>query len=135
MNYNLLIVNINENETLTNTTNNIMFYLNYTENDKIKMKTGENAINISFINQIEPAWLIPTAPLFFNSTFNDILELTDNNDNISISFLKSRSFKKIQNEIANNWNQDFNIWDSNTTPILKEFFKKTSKIISRINNY
>jgi len=135
MNYNLLIVQINENETLTNTTNNIMFYLNYTENDKIKMKTGENAINISFINQIEPAWLIPTAPLFFNSTFNDILELTDNNDNISISFLKSRSFKKIQNEIANNWNQDFNIWDSNTTPILKEFFKKTSKIISRINNY
>jgi len=135
MNYNLLIVNINENETLTNITNNIMFYLNYTEDDKIKIKTGENAINISFINQIEPAWLIPTAPLFFNSTFNDILKITDDNNNISISFLKSISFKRIQKEIANNWNQDFNIWDSNTTPILKEFYKKTTKNISRINNY
>jgi len=139
MNYNILTVNIkknrfNEDETLINITNNIMFYLNYTEDDKIKIITGENAINISFINQIEPAWLIPTAPLFFNSTFNDILKLTDSNNNNSIEFLKSISFKRIQKEIANNWNQDFNIWDSNNTPILRNFYKIITKTISRINN-
>ena len=111
-----------------------MFYLNYTENDKIKTITGNNEINISFVNQIEPVWLIPTAPLFFNCTFNDIIKETEKNDNTLLSFIKSRSFKRIQNEIANNWNQDFNIWDSDKTPILKNFYKMITKTISRINN-
>ena len=139
LNYNILTINIKKNrfgeeETLTNITNNIMFYLNYTENDKIKTITGNNEINISFVNQIEPVWLIPTAPLFFNCTFNDIIKETEKNDNTLLSFIKSRSFKRIQNEIANNWNQDFNIWDSDKTPILKNFYKMITKTISRINN-
>ena len=139
MNYYILTVNIKKDrfgdeETLTNITNNIMFYLNYTENDKIKTIKGNNEINISFVNQIEPVWLIPTAPLFFNCTFNDIIkETTENNDTL-LSFIKSRSFKRIQNEIANNWNQDFNIWNSDKTPILRNFYKIITKKISRINN-
>jgi hypothetical protein len=134
MNYNILTVGIKNTKTLTNITNNIMFYLNYKETEELNLLTGENIINISFINQIEPAWLIPTAPIFFNSTFNDILKLTDKDNNDSIEFIKSRSFKRIQKEIANNWNQDFNIWDSDKTPILRDFYKKITKKISRINN-
>ena len=123
-----------DNETLTNVSSDIMFYLNYTEDDKLEILTGNNAIKISFINQIEPAWLIPTAPLFFNSTFNDVLSFVDKDNSQTIEFIKSRSFKKIRKEIANNWNQDFNIWDSDKTPILRDFYKKITKTISRLTN-
>jgi hypothetical protein len=138
MNYKLLTVNIKENrlgefETLTKITNNIMFYLNYTEDDKLKISSGNNAINISFINQLEPAWLIPTAPIFFNATFNDIIKITETNNNNAIQFLNSTSLKRIQKEIANSWNHDFNIWDSEKTPILRDFYKTITKTIRRFN--
>ena len=137
LNYDIFVVNINKNllgeeETLIKLPKNFSFYLNYLEDEKIKILTNQSGIKITWLSQIEPVWLIPTIPLLFNSAFNDgILRITKDNDYF-IDFLKSKSFKRISKEISNSWNQDFNIWDSEQTPILRDFYKSVTKLISRL---
>ena len=135
LNYAKVIVNINKNrfgeeETLIKLPKDFSFYLNYLEDEKIKMLSNENGIKITWLSQIEPVWLIPTIPLLFNPSFNDVsFKITKDND-FFIEFLKSKSFKRISKEITNSWNQDFNIWDSEQTPILRDFYKSVTKSIS-----
>ena len=135
LNYDIFVANITRNrigeeETLVKLPSNFYFYYNYLEDEKSKMETGQTTIKVSWVSLIEPKWLVPTFPLFFNSTFNDVIMRIDSNDKPTVEFINSQSLKKIQKEIANSWNQNYNIWDDEKTPILRDFYRSLTKIIS-----
>jgi HrpA-like RNA helicase len=135
MNYDIFIANITKNrfgeeESLVTSPSNFYFYYNYLEDEKIMAETKQAGIKVSWISHINPEWLVPTFPLFFNPTFNDVIMRFYSNDDSTIEFLNSQTFKKISKQIANNWNQSSNIWDDEKTPILREFYRSVTKIIS-----
>ncbi len=135
MNYDIFVVNINRNrfneeETLIKLPSNFYFYYNYLEDEKSKMETNQSTIKVSWLSHIEPKWLVPTFPIFFSHTFNDVIMRIQNNDEPTIEFINSQTLKKLQKEITNNWNQDYNIWDDEKTPILREFYRSITKLIS-----
>lgn len=135
MNYDVFISNITKNrfgeeETLVKLPSNFYFYYNYKEDEKIKMKTNQTGIKVSWISHINAEWLVPTFPLFFNPTFNDVILRISSNDESTIEFINSQTFKKISKQIGNSWNQNCNIWDDENTPILRDFYRNVTKIIS-----
>jgi len=135
MNYDVFISNITRNrfgeeETLVKLPSNFYFYYNYLEDEKSKMETNQNTIKVSWISYIEPKWLVPTFPIFFSPTFNDVVLRINSNDQPTIEFINSQILRKIQKEITNNWNQSYNIWDDDKTPILREFYRSVTKSIS-----
>ena len=137
MNYDIFIANITKNrfgeeESLVTLPSNFYFYYNYLEDEKIMIETKQKqaGIKVSWISHINPEWLVPTFPLFFNPTFNDVIMRISSNDDSTIEFLNSQTFKKIAKQIANSWNQSSNIWDDEKTPILREFYRNVTKIIS-----
>ena len=135
MNYDIFIANITKNrfgeeESLVKLPSNFYFYYNYLEDEKIKMETNQTGIKVSWISHINPEWLVPAFPIFFSPTFNDIIMRISSDDNSTIEFINSQTFKKIAKQIANSWNQNYNIWDDEKTPILREFYRNVTKIIS-----
>ena len=94
------------------------------------MKTNQTGIKVSWISHINAEWLVPTFPLFFNPTFNDVILRISSNDESTIEFINSQTFKKISKQIGNSWNQNCNIWDDENTPILRDFYRNVTKIIS-----
>jgi hypothetical protein len=138
LNYQIFRVTINKNffgqeETLVKLPSNFYFYYTYIEDEKSKIDTGLDSIKCSWISYIEPEWLIPTFPLFYNPSFNDSIRIATNNGDYTIEFLKSDVFNKISKKIINNWNQNYNIWDSHLTPILRDFYRSVTKILSNKN--
>ena len=135
MNYDIFIANIVRNkvgneETLVKLPTNFYFYYNYLEDEKIKIETGHIGIKVSWISHINAEWLVPTFPIFFSPLFNDTIMRVTSDGEIIIEFLNSQTFKKIAKQIANNWNQNSNIWDDEKTPILRDFYRSVTKIIS-----
>ena len=138
LNYQIFRVSINKNlfgqeETLVKLPSNFYFYYTYTEDEKSKINTGLDSIKCSWISYIEPEWLIPAFPLFYNPSFNDSIRISTNKGDYTIDFLKSQVFNKISKKIINNWNQNYNIWDSHLTPILRDFYRSVTKILSNKN--
>ncbi len=135
MNYDIFVVNINRNrfseeETLIKLPSNFYFYYIYLEDEKSKMETNQTTIKVSWLSHIEPKWLVPTFPIFFSHTFNDVIMRIQNNEEPTIEFINSQTLKKLQKQITNNWNQEYNIWDDEKTPILREFYRSITKHLS-----
>lgn len=128
LNFKLFNVNIsntfNNTNTVTNLSNYLVFYLNY-----IESPTETDTIMISIMSHIDPKWLIPANPLFMNPKY------FSNNFNIYnekklIESIQSDCIDKLKKEITNNWNQGYNIWDTNELPLLQYYSKTVTKIIS-----
>ncbi len=135
MNYDLLIANITRNkfgdeETLIKLPSNFYFYYTYVEDEKMKIQTGEQSIKVSWLSYIEPEWLIPTYPIFFSPVFNDIIMRVTSKDETFIEYLNSDTFRNLSKKVINGWNQSQNIWDSDKTPILRDFYRTVTKVLS-----
>ncbi len=135
MNYDLLIANITRNkfgeeETLVKLPSNFYFYYTYIEDEKMKIQTGEPSIKVSWLSYIEPEWLVPTYPIFFSPVFNDVIMRVTSKDETFIEYLNSDTFKKLSKKVINGWNQNQNIWDSDKTPILRDFYRTVTKVLS-----
>jgi hypothetical protein len=121
-------------ETLTNLSNDLTFYLSYNKDDNLSTDII-NVLHVGLLNQIEAEWLIPTLPLFFNPTFTDYIYNTSLSDDKSyIYFFNSDSFQRLRKELINRWNENYNIWDSIETPILSAYYKSITKYIIKQYN-
>ena len=106
-----------------------MFYLYFKEIDNLE-NIGNNKIEISFISAIKPIWLIPTLPLVYNSTFNNIIY------NNSIKYLNSYTINKLNKEFSNNWSIDHFIWNTilpDNAPILNHYYRLILKVIKKMS--
>jgi hypothetical protein len=135
INYDIFRCDIGKNksfssDTLVNLENNFYFYYSYQEDERISMEIGKSSIKASWISLIEPEWLIPVFPLYFSPTFNDVTMNIKDDGNVFIEFIKSQTMVKIGKKITNSWNQNYIVWDSDKTPILRDFYRSVSKIIS-----
>ena len=111
-------------ETITDLTGELTFYLKYSIEDDI--------LNINILNNINIRWLLAASPLTINPLIvPDIVRTTNLNDNImTIEYASSYYIQTLIKEINNNWNQSYNIWDSDDTPILRAYYKSLLKLIS-----
>lgn len=136
MNFSLYDVNIiipfaSKKKIIESVTNidDFMFYLYFKEIDNLE-NVGNDKIEISFINAIKPIWLIPTLPLVYNSTFNNIVYIN------SIKYLNSYTINKLNKEFSNNWSNNHLIWNSissDVAPILNHYYKLILKIIKKLS--
>jgi hypothetical protein len=126
---NYSIYNISIEESLIDLTDDYIFYLNYNNSDYNVNDTIESLnnnlfdtnliefnykkINISFLSSINIKWLISALPLFINPLFilNNISNTTTYNIN------------KFKNDIINNWNNNYNIYNTSELPLLQYFYK------------
>ena len=151
INSNKIIAYINQNikkeqTTLVNNNNSIIFYYKYT-NSKLPNETKVPIIEISLLSEIKLEWLIPCSILLFNPTnifdINSIDVLIKLNPVITETtdgqykqqYAKSADLTKIQKFQMNCWSKNYNIWDSDDTPILHQFYIGITKKISQYVNY
>jgi hypothetical protein len=137
-----------EQITLVNN-NSIVFYYKYT-NSKLPNDTKIPKIpiiDISFISEIKPEWLIPCSVLLFNPT--NIFDINSKDALIKLNpvstettdgqykqlYVKSADLTKIQKYQMNCWHKNYNIWDSDETPIMRQFHIGITKKISQYVNY
>jgi hypothetical protein len=104
--------------------NDFIYYLNYEPS-----KTEEHTIEISLLNKIKPVWLIPTLPLLYNSTFNNVTQVINSNE---IIYLNSYTINKLNKDFTNNWSINYFVWNNKEAPILQYFYKSITKIINRL---
>ena len=115
-------------ETVTNI-DDFMFYLFFKEIENLD-DVGINKIEISFLSKIKPIWLIPTLPLVYNSTFNDIIY------NKRIRYLNSYTINKLNKEFTNNWSIDHLIWNvisPEIAPILNYYYRSIFKVVKKMS--
>jgi hypothetical protein len=124
---------LESNETLTLLSNEFTHYLMFTEieNPLYKNKDSIDTLNVSILSQISPEWLIPAVPLLINPLLSlDIREVTDfYNTDTYISYSNSWIIQKFKKIVINNWNSNILIWDSEQTPLLRNFYKSIYKYI------
>jgi hypothetical protein len=150
INSNKIIAHIEQNmkkEQITLVNNNsIVFYYKYT-NSKLPNDTKIPIIDISFISEIKPEWLIPCSVLLFNPT--NIFDINSKDALIKLNpvstettdgqykqlYAKSADLTKIQKNQMNCWHKNYNIWDSDETPIMRQFHIGITKKISQYVNY
>ena len=127
-------------ETLTLLSNEFTHYLVYKEEENPMTEKQSpdyiNTLNVSILSQISSEWLIPAIPLLINPILSqDIKKVTDyDNTNSYISYSNSWILQRFKKDIINNWNSNILIWDSEQTPLLRQFYKSIYKYISSIQN-
>ena len=105
LNYNNSDYNVNDNDTIESLNNNLF--------DTNLIEFNYKKVNISFLSSINIKWLISALPLFINPLFilNNISNTTTYNIN------------KFKNDIINNWNNNYNIYNTSELPLLQYFYK------------
>lgn len=126
----------NENETLTNLSNELTFYINFTD---LTESNTENAdiVNVTILNQIKTEWLVSAIPLLINPILcPDVILNSGIYDNKNVvEFINSHFMQIFKRSVINNWNQHIFVWNSKDMPILTNFNKSIYKfIISLYNN-
>jgi len=126
-------------ETLTNLSNEMIFYMNYSEIDDPNIIGGsfEYKLNVNILSQIDAKWLTPAVPLFFNPMIvPDIIKKVGIYDDIvSVDYPIAHSIQKLKKDMINNWDINMLIWNNSVTPILQHFYKAIGRHISaRIKN-
>jgi hypothetical protein len=112
---------------------NIIFYLFY-ETSKLEeiseVKSGKENIQVSYINHIDPRWIIPANPFIFNPKYySDISRYIIYNDR-ALYINNSDYYKYLVRIICNNWNENSTIWNVKNMPILQKYLQKVNNIIS-----
>ena len=125
------------NETMTLLSNEFTHYLIFKEEEYLGEKQSPDFIdvlNVSILSQISPEWLIPAIPLLINPILSqDIKKVTDYDGiNSYINYSNSCILQRFKKDIINNWNSNILIWDSDETPLLRQFYKSIYKYISSI---
>lgn len=120
-------------ETLTKTSNNLIFYLSYAEIEDPNILGEPNLLNVSILSQINADWLVPAIPLLINPTFIPDVEVSKGirDNTVEVNFLRSDGLERLKREILNSWNRGNYIWNSEYTPILDMFYKKITKVMSK----
>jgi hypothetical protein len=120
-------------ETLTNLSGEMTFYLKYVESEDPNNNKNE-MLNVHLLSQIESKWLIPAIPLFVNPLTSPDVFTNIVNDNPIISYNNSHGIQVFKRDIMNSWNKSFILWDTEETPILKDFYGKINNMIARYLN-
>jgi hypothetical protein len=127
-------------ETITLLSNEFTHYLVYKEeeNPMIEKQSPDyiDTLNVSMLSQISPEWLIPAIPLLINPILSqDVKKVTNYDDtNSYINYSNSWILQRFKKDIINNWNSNVLIWNSEQTPLLRQFYKSIYKYISSIQN-
>ena len=116
------------NETLTNLSNNMTFYLEYSVSD-----ININEINAKILNQIDLKWIISAIPSFVNPITSFETIITNINNKEYIDYYNEHSVQMLKKEIINNWNSELIIWTTNDTPILKDYYLRLYKSLTLKN--
>lgn len=137
MNYNLLSVkeSICKDKRIESTSSlasfsNIIFYLTY-EPSIVGNEINEGMIQVSYINHIDPRWIIPANPLLFNPKYYSELSKYILNNNNVYYINNSEYYNYLVRVISNNWNENVTIWNMKNMPILQKYLQKVNNIISR----
>ena len=134
---------VNDNDgTITNLSNNLVFYLKYdiiepTENSELeynnikKNESDKPMLNISILSKIETSWLLSALPLIVNHTLKpNMFKLCKNiypNVTSEIEIYNSFEMQIFRNEIINHWKPTSNVWINNITPLIKYYYEKIEK--------
>ena len=112
------------NETLTNLSNELVFFINYSLQDPVEFKT-------SILNKVDLDWIIPAIPLFINPRMvPNVISVIDEE---KLIFPNSENIESIKRTMINNWNKNKILWYSDNVPIMKMFYNKITTIISTNN--
>lgn len=115
--------------TVAEVSNDFTFYLKYKEEID---KSGLTIFNCFILSRIEPVWLMSADPLIVNPLIQpDIIVMEGLYDGTIINTVISNTLQRYKKDLINSWNQNFSLWDSNETPILRHFYKLFNKIISK----
>jgi hypothetical protein len=120
-----------ERETMTNLSNELTFYFNYSE---LKDMNDDSRFNVKLLNQIDPMWLLPAMPLFMNPLCTSEIVITHSliyDRPSNVIYLNSSAIDRFKKTIINSWNKGYILWDSEYTPILQYFYKKINHTISK----
>lgn len=126
------------NETMTILSNEFTHYLVYKEeeNKMVEKQSPDHidTLNVSILSQISPEWLIPAIPLLINPILSqDVKKVTDyDNNNSYITYSNSWILQRFKKDVINNWSSNILIWDSEQTPLLRQFYKSIYKYISSV---
>ena len=117
-------------ETLTNLSGEMTFYLKYVASED----PNNMNLNLHLLSHIESKWLIPAIPLFVNPlTSPDVFTNIVNGQSI-ISYNNSHGVQIFKRDIMNSWHKSFILWDTEDTPILKDFYRKINNMIAKYLN-
>lgn len=128
------------NETMTLLSNEFTHYLIFKEEENSLNKKQSpdfiDTLNVSILSQISPEWLIPAIPLLINPILSQDVKTVTNYEetNSYIIYLNSWILQRFKKDIINNWNSNILIWDSEQTPLLRQFYKSIYKYISSVIN-
>jgi hypothetical protein len=119
-------------ETLTNLSNELTYYLFYTESGVENKDNLLSYMNVKILCTIDIRWLIPAAPLLMNPLCTPDIISTIGKDNSShISYTSSSAVERFKREMINSWDSNMLVWDSHETPILQYFYKRMYKSIGK----
>jgi hypothetical protein len=123
------------NETMTKLSNEFTFYLKFeqVENPNSKLNYDDvEYLNVFILSQIDITYLLPAIPLIINPILiPDKILVSGILDNIEyLTYSKSNIINPMKNDIINKWNNSIIIWDSDQTPILRDFYRKIYKFIT-----
>ena len=125
MNYQVIPVKFT-NETLTNLSNQMVFYINYS------LEAGEYVeLSASILNKVDLDWIIPAIPMFINPRM--VPNIISVGEEKELIFPNSEYIERIKRTMINNWNKNKILWYSDTVPIMNMFYNKITKIISTNN--
>lgn len=112
-----------EKETMTNLSNEFTHYLVFSEQNNGEQDDETiNTLNVGILSHILPEWLIPAVPLIINPVVS--LDVKINGE-----YLNSWILQRFKKDIINNWNQNILIWNSEQTPIMKQFYINIYKFL------
>jgi hypothetical protein len=111
-------------ETLIESSNEMIFFLNYYNEFE---DLTESAYLTSILSKIDLDWLIPAIPLFMNKLLDLDLIIVGNT---KIIYANSEFVQQIKRKILNNWNKNKVLWNSENLPIMKHFYNNISRILS-----
>lgn len=123
-------------ETMCELSNEFTHYLMYVEEEnQLYEKQPSDMIatlNVSILSQISPEWLLPAIPLLINPILSlDIRKVTDFQETSSyISYSNSWILQRFKKQVINCWNSNILIWDSEQTPLLRDFYRSIYKYIT-----
>jgi len=122
---NFVIIPVKFKETLAELSNELVFYIKYEKNP------DNPEIQASILSKVNFDWLIPANPMLINPiSVPDIIRIK----NSEIFIPNSEHINRIKQMMINNWNKNKILWYSDSTPIMKNFYNKISKLFSTNKN-
>jgi hypothetical protein len=126
--------------TITNLAKPLLFYYSFKEPtekmlDKLTIRNKKLPIyEMSFINEVDPRWLAPAYPLLispYNLTNISVgLNFIDEKyTSATLTVIDSPTWSAVVKEIIDSWSVNNIIWNTNATPVLRDWYRMIAKNI------